>query len=163
MPTEDRQKTLRAHIDNGRNGLRPPRNVRRPAGPTTTSCWNRGSRSPGTRYSWRRGSPAPTGTAWPRPPTGRPSTPWSARLSRRPGAPANAAASVDAIFICYAGADDGDRQTLLTFALPVPVFAVPAAAKTISGWGHFDHVVDTTTFDGTSLWRASHPGAPLPG
>ncbi|RYP77567.1 hypothetical protein DL770_007068 [Monosporascus sp. CRB-9-2] len=181
MPTEDRQKTLRAHIDNGRNGLRPVM--------TSINGDN----------SWLISFPRPVAEhvsagrsyyhvvlePW----LAEPGysvfvAPWFSRTHRNcvaaatdgasvdavvreieqaAGSTGHAAAGVDAIFICYAGADHGDRQTLLTFAPSVPVFADPAAAKTISGWGHFDRVVDIATFDGTSSWQASHPGAPLPG
>ncbi|RYP70114.1 hypothetical protein DL769_005091 [Monosporascus sp. CRB-8-3] len=180
MPTEDLQKTLRAHIDNGKKGLRPVM--------TSINGDN----------SWL--------VSFPRPAAERVSAgrsyyhvvlepwlvepgdtvfvaPWFFHIHRNcvaaatdgasvdalvreieqaAGSTGHAAAGVDAILVCYAAPDHMDRQTLLTFAPSVPVFAVPEAAKTISGWGHFDRAVDIATFDGTS-WRSSHPGAPLPG
>ncbi|RYP43003.1 hypothetical protein DL768_010145 [Monosporascus sp. mg162] len=61
--------------------------------------------------------------------------------------------------MCYAAADHGDRQNLLTFAPSVPVFAVPGAAKTISGWGHFDRVVDIAAFDRDFSVASVAPGS----
>ncbi|RYP15279.1 hypothetical protein DL765_005803 [Monosporascus sp. GIB2] len=180
MPREDRQNTLRAHMDNGRNRLRPVM--------TSINGDN----------SWLISFPLPAAERvsagrsyyhvvlepWLAEPGDTISVaPWFLRVQRNCVAAATdgasvdavvreieqaagntspAAAGVDAILICHTAPDHAHRQTLLTFAPSVPVFAVSGAAKTISGWSHFDRVVDIATFDGTSSWQASHPGAPLP-
>ncbi|RYP66176.1 hypothetical protein DL771_007952 [Monosporascus sp. 5C6A] len=181
MPTENRQETLRAHIDNGRNGLRP----------VMTSINGDNSwlisfpRPAAERVSVGRSYYHVVLEPWLTEPGDMVlMAPWFSRAQRNcvaaatdgasvdavvreieqaAGSTRPAAAGVDAIFVGHTAADHAHRQTLLTFAPSVPVFAVPAAAKTISGWSHFDRVVEIATFDGTFSWRASFPGAPLPG
>ena len=79
------------------------------------------------------------------------------------GSPGGKNATVDAIIVGHWIGDHANRDTLLTFNPSIPVFTAPIAAKTISGFNHFERVVEMPIFDtGISSWKATHLGPPLP-
>lgn len=71
--------------------------------------------------------------------------------------------SVDAIFINAEAPDHFHEPTLRTFRSEIPVFAIPAVAKTVITWDYFQNVYPYHDLDPSDPnWRALHPGHPLP-
>ena len=70
--------------------------------------------------------------------------------------------AVDAIFI-IGTVEHCHKESLLQFSISTPVFAVAAAASSITPWGHFNTVVTMSSCDPSKTpWEEGHPGSPLP-
>lgn len=78
------------------------------------------------------------------------------------GSPGREEATVDAIVIGHYIGDHANRDTLLTFSPAIPVFTAPIVTKTISGFNHFERVVEMSVFGSGTSWKATHSKLPLP-
>jgi hypothetical protein len=70
--------------------------------------------------------------------------------------------AVDGIFVLSI-AEHCHKESLLQFSTVTPVFAVSAAASTISAWGYFNTVVTMASCDlSKTAWEDAHLGSQLP-